>query len=67
MTVHRLSEPDEILTRQELAAELKISLPTLDKLRAAGLPSETWGLRTVRFRRRKVLSWLAQYDASLGE
>lgn len=67
MTVHSIgvSNDDEFLTRQELAAELKISLPTLDKLRRQGMPEERWGLKAVRFRRRRVLRWLDEFDGSV--
>lgn len=56
------SVPDELLTRKELAAELKISLPTLDKLRKTGLRYITWGRGGIRFRRSDVVDFLARHS-----
>lgn len=54
-------EPEDYLSRIELAAALHISLTTLDRLRKEpGFPEETWGLRTPRFLRSRVEAWLRE-------
>lgn len=47
------------LTRAELAAELRVSVKTIDRWRRAGMPSELWGPRrgTRRFPAEKALEW----------
>lgn len=49
--------PDELVTRQELAEIMRVSVPTIDRMRAAGMPAVTWGRRLVRFRVREAMAW----------
>lgn len=48
------------LSRVEIAKVLGVSLRSLDRLVAEGLPSKTWGLRTRVFRASEALAWAAQ-------
>jgi phage terminase Nu1 subunit (DNA packaging protein) len=57
-------DPEEILTRPELAERKKVSVRTVDRWVAAGMPSETWGLRVRRFRLGRVDRWLNQREAA---
>lgn len=52
--------PDELLTRQELATAMHVSLRTVDAMRAEGMPCVTWGRRLVRFRLRDAMAWAEQ-------
>lgn len=49
--------PDELVTRHELAAAMRISVRTVDSLRAQGMPCITWGRRRVLFRLREAMAW----------
>lgn len=58
----RAAAPDEILTTEELAAELKIPEGTLGYWRSTGR-GPAWfrpGGRQVRYRRSEVNRWLAE-------
>jgi len=46
-----------VLTKQEMAVKLKISIPTLDKLRKDGLPTIKVG-ESIRFDENEVDVWL---------
>lgn len=48
----------KLLTRQELANVLQVSLRTIDKLKADGMPSIKITSTTVRFELGAVLDWL---------
>jgi phage terminase Nu1 subunit (DNA packaging protein) len=49
--------PDELVTREELADIMRVSVPTIDRMRREGMPAVTWGRRLVRFRVREALNW----------
>jgi phage terminase Nu1 subunit (DNA packaging protein) len=49
--------PDELLTRAELAAAMKCSVDTIDRMKADGMPYVPWGRRGVRYRFRETLAW----------
>jgi phage terminase Nu1 subunit (DNA packaging protein) len=49
--------PDELLTRHELASAMRVSVRTVDQMRAEGMPTVTWGRRLVRFRLREAMEW----------
>jgi phage terminase Nu1 subunit (DNA packaging protein) len=51
------AEPERYVTRAELAAIMGVSLPTIDRMVRAGMPSETWGMRARRFRPSVALAW----------
>lgn len=54
---------DELLTTQELAAELKVSPRTIQRWRAEGTgPPTVRAGRGVRYRRRDVNAWLERRD-----
>jgi hypothetical protein len=45
------------VSRAELAAIMGVSLATVDRMVAEGMPSVTWGRRTRRFRPSAALCW----------
>jgi hypothetical protein len=50
--------PERYVKRDELAALMRVSLRTVDRLTAAGMPSETWGMsRTRRYLPSQALAW----------
>ncbi len=64
-SLHRLSSPERYVARSELAAIMGVSVATIDRMVAAGMPSVTWGRRTRRFRPSTALAWaLAQERAA---
>jgi excisionase family DNA binding protein len=52
---------DELLTKKDLCQWLKISIPTVDRWRAEGLPFKKVG-RQVRFEKSEVEYWLAKQN-----
>jgi phage terminase Nu1 subunit (DNA packaging protein) len=56
--IHAL--PDQLLTRPELAAAMRVSLRTIDDMRSQGMPCVTWGRRRVLFRLRDAMAWAEQ-------
>lgn len=57
-----IAESERYVTRTDLAAMLCVSLKTVDRCVSQGMPSETWGLRSRRFRVSLVLEWLRQRE-----
>lgn len=57
--VHGLAvpEPERYVSRRELAELMGVSERTVDRLVADGMPSETWGRRTRRFRPSVAIAW----------
>jgi phage terminase Nu1 subunit (DNA packaging protein) len=49
--------PPELVTRQELAEMMRISVPTVDRLRKAGMPCVRFSPGTVRFRPAEAMAW----------
>jgi phage terminase Nu1 subunit (DNA packaging protein) len=49
--------PERFVGRRELAEIMGVSLATVDRLVAEGMPSVTWGRRTRRFRPSVAISW----------
>ena len=47
----------ELVTREELAEIMRVSVPTIDRMRRAGMPAVTWGRRLVRFRVNDAIAW----------
>jgi phage terminase Nu1 subunit (DNA packaging protein) len=45
------------VTRRELATILGVSVRTVDRFRAEGMPAEDWGLRAVRFNPHVAVEW----------
>jgi excisionase family DNA binding protein len=63
-----LTDADELLTARELAAELKVSLRTLERWRARGIgPAYVRLGRTVRYRRSDVNTWLERQRQNASE
>lgn len=57
MTTHLHPVPAELVTRQELAEIMRVSVRTVDAMRHDGMPCVTWGRRLVRFRVQEALQW----------
>lgn len=52
--------PERYVTRVELAEIMGVSLATVDRMVADGMPSVTWGRRTRRFRPSTAISWATE-------
>jgi hypothetical protein len=48
---------ERYVSRVELAAIMGVSLATVDRMVAEGMPSVTWGRRTRRFRPSVAIAW----------
>lgn len=55
----------EILTAQELAKKLKVSLPAVRRWTLDGMPCMRLGGRLVRFELEKALAWLQRKQQEL--
>jgi len=56
-----LSKPIEpYVSRCELARLMGVSVATVDRMVADGMPSVTWGRRTRRFRPSVAIAWAAE-------
>lgn len=53
---------ERFVSRAELAVIMGVSLATVDRMVAEGMPSVTWGIRTRRFRPSVVLSWAQERE-----
>jgi phage terminase Nu1 subunit (DNA packaging protein) len=67
MSVHYLAtqENERYVTRDELALLMGVSARTIDRLVGEGMPSETWGRRTRRFRPSVAIAW-ARAQRTMG-
>ena len=54
--------PECYVARAELAAIMGVSLATVDRMVAEGMPSVTWGRRTRRFRPSAAISWASERE-----
>jgi hypothetical protein len=54
--------PERYVGRAELAAIMAVSLATIDRMVAEGMPSVTWGKRTRRFRPSAAISWASERE-----
>jgi phage terminase Nu1 subunit (DNA packaging protein) len=52
--------PERYVSRAELARFMGVSVATIDRLVAEGMPSVTWGRRTRRFRASAAIDWAAE-------
>lgn len=50
-------EPEPYITRRELAALMGVHERTVDRMVKAGMPSESWGRRTRRFKASAAIAW----------
>ncbi len=57
-------EPERYVNREQLALLMGVSIATIDRMVADGLPSETWGLRARRFRPSTALAWARARSAA---
>jgi len=57
-------QTERYLTRAQLADLMGVSVKTVDRLVAEGMPSETWGLRSRRFLASRALAWARTRDRS---
>ncbi len=48
---------ENYVSRERMAEIMDVSVKTIDRLVARGMPSETWGLRTRRFLPSVALAW----------
>jgi phage terminase Nu1 subunit (DNA packaging protein) len=55
---------ESYVTRDELAELMHVSVKTIDRMVAAGMPSETWGLRSRRFLPSRALAWARTRERS---
>lgn len=57
-------EVERHVTRADLAQIMGISIKTVDRMVAEGLPSETWGRRSRRFRPSVAIAWARTRSAA---
>ena len=48
---------ERYVTGRELAELMGVSVRTVKRLTAAGMPSETWGMRARRYRPSEAIAW----------
>jgi phage terminase Nu1 subunit (DNA packaging protein) len=61
----RVSEQGEFIDARQLAAVMGVSTTTIKRWTAAGMPSETWGMkRTRRFQVSEVIAWARTREAA---
>jgi phage terminase Nu1 subunit (DNA packaging protein) len=48
---------ERFVTAAELAREMGVSLRTVRRWTAEGMPSETWGMRVRRYRPSEAIAW----------
>jgi hypothetical protein len=54
------TDVERYVSRRELASIMGVSLATVDRMVAEGLPSVTWGRRTRRFKPSMAISWATE-------
>lgn len=57
-------EPERYVNRAQLAELMGVSVATVDRMVADGMPSERWGRRVRRFRPSTALAWARSRDLS---
>ena len=57
VALRRDGGPEPYLTRRQLAAFMQVSERTVDRWTREGMPHETFGLRTKRFRASEAVGW----------
>lgn len=53
----RVEQAERYIDRRELAALMGVSINTIDRMVAQGMPSTTWGRRTRRFKPSTAIAW----------
>lgn len=59
-----LPEREAYVTRAQLAQIMGVSVDSVDRLVAAGMPSETWGMRARRFKPSIAIAWARERAAN---
>jgi phage terminase Nu1 subunit (DNA packaging protein) len=59
-------ETERYVTRQQLARQMGVSVNTIDRLVARGMPSVTFGVRARRFRPSVALAWARAQQPEQG-
>jgi phage terminase Nu1 subunit (DNA packaging protein) len=60
--------PGEFVDARRLAAVLGVSTTTIKRWTAAGMPSETWGMKRIRrFRVADVLAWARAREVTAAD
>lgn len=57
---------ERYVTRRELAEIMGVHVNTIDRMAAAGMPSETWGRRTRRFLPSQAIAWAQRQGGESG-
>jgi phage terminase Nu1 subunit (DNA packaging protein) len=57
-----VDEPERYVSRAGLAELMGVHVNTIDRMRKAGMPSETWGVRSRRFRPSVAIAWARARD-----
>ena len=52
-----IAAPEPYIDRKQLAELMGVSVATIDRMVRAGMPSETWGIRSRRFLPSVALAW----------
>jgi hypothetical protein len=52
-----IAAPEPYVDRKRLAEIMGVSVATIDRMVRAGMPSETWGIRSRRFQPFLALMW----------
>ena len=55
---------ERYVSRAELARIMGVSVATVDRMVAEGMPSVTWGRRTRRFKPSAAIAWAADRSAA---
>jgi phage terminase Nu1 subunit (DNA packaging protein) len=58
--VAHMAEVPDLVTRQELADIMRVSIATVDRLIAAGMPTIRFSPGTVRLDRHRAMMWAAE-------
>lgn len=56
--------PERYVARAELARIMGVSVATVDRMVAEGMPSVTWGRRTRRFKPSTAIDWATERGSS---
>ena len=56
--------PSEILTYEELAERMRVSVKTVERMKADGMPFISWGRRRVVFDPVEAMAWAMERKAA---
>jgi len=60
------AEPERYVDARELASLMSVSLSSVKRMKAAGMPHVTWGMKLVRYRPSVALQW-AREQGYMGD